>query len=130
MSKYSAFGTALKLGLQQIEKATVALDGATIATSGNAEVTVTASGLSGSPLAVSVAVLDTDDVNEVALKIRNALNEESDITDMFFVEGNGDEVTLRKKLAGANDATLNIAVEDDTSAGITDDTTSDAIQKL
>lgn len=98
-------------GVAQVETATVvAASGATSA--GNLPVTVTAAGLTGSPLTIQVALADdtTDDTAaEVATKIRAALNGNAAITAMFTVGGSSADVSLTKKTAEANDSTLNIA---------------------
>ena len=63
---------------------------------------------------------DTDD--SIATKIRAALDADEDVTGVFTVSGADNYVILTKDAVGANDATVNIAVEDDTSVGIADDT--------
>jgi hypothetical protein len=64
-------------GTKQVETATAA---GNISTSGNLTVTVTAAGMTNSPKAVSVAVLDTDDTgSQIAAKIRTALGLDVDV---------------------------------------------------
>jgi len=110
------------LGGCQTETATVV---ATITTAGNATVTVTAAGLTGSPLATSVAVALGDDATQVARKIRTALAGVAAITARFDILGNGGPgVILHRKVRAANDATLNIAIAAGTSVGITPAATS------
>jgi hypothetical protein len=128
MTKYSAFGADLKAGVQQVETAVVVLDAALVGTSGDATVTTTCTGMTGSPIATTVAVLNTDSADGVATKIRTELNLNANITALFTIGGSGPYVTLTKKIPAANIADLNIAVADDTSAGITDDATSDNTQ--
>lgn len=124
MTKFSAFGADLKAGVQQVETAVVVLDAALVGTSGDAHVITTCTGMTGSAITTDVAVLDTDNADSVAAKIRAALNLNANITALFTVGGSGPYVTLTKKVAAANIADLNIAIADDTSAGITDDASS------
>jgi len=103
-------------GTAQVETATVV---GTVTTAGNATVTVTAAGLTGSPKAVSVAVALTDSAAVVAQKIREGLGLDTAITTMFTVGGTGVLVTLTAKTAVANDATMNIAIANGTCVGLT-----------
>ena len=104
----------------------MAIDGPTnlITTAGNAAVIVTAAGMTGSPLTLSVAVNKGDTASIVAAKIRNAFNANSAITDMFMVGGVDQYVILTQVHPTGNDATLNINIADDTCAGITTAATS------
>lgn len=102
--------------VKQIETATVI---GTIGTSGNATITVTARGMSNSPKAVSVAVTSGDDASAVALKVRNALAYDTDVSTLFLVSGATDKVILTKHIAAANDTTLNIAIANGTCTGLT-----------
>lgn len=121
-------------GAAQVETATVV---GTITTAGNAALTVTATGMSGSPLAVPFAVALGDNASAIAAKGRAALAANSTISALFDVVGSGASVGLRRKPAESyviggttyawyygNDSALNIAVADDTSAGITEAGTS------
>jgi hypothetical protein len=95
----------------QIETATVvAAGGAT--SSGNLAVTVTAAGVTGSPLAFSVALVTGVDTTAalIAAKIRAALTASTPLVALYTVGGTGADVTLTRKLAANNDATLNIAI--------------------
>jgi len=123
MTKYSAFGTSLEMGngALQVETATVA---GTITTGGNATVTVTCTGLAGSPLAVSVAVALNDTASMVAKKMIAALEANTAISALFYAGGTGATVTLTRKAAVANIANLNIAIVDDTCDGLTTASTS------
>ena len=129
MTTGDAAGDAWTAPVQQVETATAA---GTVTTSGNATVTVTAAGLTGSPLAVSVAVVDTDTATLVAGKIRTALAADADIASMFAISGETTAIILTRLPVGsyvvgsetiiaafANDATLNVAIANDTSVGIT-----------
>lgn len=101
---------------KQIE--TLAIVG-TITTSGNAEVIVTANGLTGSPVTLSVAVLEDDVAADVAQKVRVALALHENISAMFLASGAGANVILTRREHAANDATLNIAIDNDTCVGLT-----------
>jgi hypothetical protein len=107
---------------QQVETATIV---GTITTTGNATVTVTANGMTASPKAVSVAVLENDTAADVAQKIRYALAIDADVSALFLIGGTSANVTLTSREHLPNDSTLNIAVANDTCAGLTADATSD-----
>lgn len=121
MTKYSAFGTTLDAGIQQVETAVVAI---TVVTAGDANFILTADGMTGSPITTVVALANGDSADTVATKAAAAMNLDSDITDMFQVVANGPNIIITRLVAAANDATLNLAYADDTSSGLTDDATS------
>ena len=123
-NKYDAFGTQLKLGngTFQVETATVV---GTITGSGDATFTITSTGMAGTPLAISVAVLEDDTAYDVARKARAAIGANAAITALYHVGGSGAEVVLTRKTAVANVADLNIAYTNDTCTGLTPDATSD-----
>lgn len=123
MGKSSAFGTTFAVGIRQVETATVV---GTITLGGNATVITTASGMTGSPITTSVAVLLADTADTVAEKIRTALRAVANITAKFDISGSGPYVVLTRLIAAANDATLNISVANGDCTGLTDDTSSDA----
>jgi predicted secreted protein len=114
--KYSAFGTKFKLGIRQIETATVL---GAITGSGNATVIVTATGMTGTPITTSVAVLNLDTADTVAEKIRTALNAVANITAKFIVGGSGAQVVLTRLIAAANISNLNISIANGTCTGLT-----------
>lgn len=97
---------------------------ANITTGGNARCVVTAAGMSGSPVTVTFAVLLGDTAAQVAQKARTALAANASVSAFFNVGGEGAEIILTAKTIAANDATMNFTLEDVTSVGITDDTTS------
>lgn len=103
-------------GVQQVETATVA---GTITTAGNATVTVTAAGLTGSPKAFTIPVSLGDTPTITALRIREALAADDALTALFAVSGSGANVMLTRVIAAANDSALNIAIANGTSAGLT-----------
>jgi hypothetical protein len=113
-------GTA---GVQQVETATVA--GAVgVSGAGNATVIVTSSGMTGSPITLSVAVANSDTASQVATKIRAAMNANSTIAGRFIVGGTSALVTLTSIAPAANDGTLNISVNNGTCTGLTTAATS------
>jgi hypothetical protein len=114
-------GTLVTADVAQVETATVV---GTVTTAGNAKVTVTANGMTGSPKDISVAVAENDTASDVAGKIRTALGLDAAVTALFTVGGTSATVTLTAKTAGVQDNTLNIAITNDTCAGITQDLTS------
>jgi hypothetical protein len=95
----------------QVETATVvAASGAT--SNGNLAVTVTAAGVTGSPLAFSVALTTATHTTAtlIAGEIRTALNANAALVAVYVVGGSGADVTLTRITAANNDATLNIAI--------------------
>jgi len=100
----------------QVETATVV---ATITTAGNAKVTVTAAGMTGSPKTITAAVIVGDDASDVALAMRTALAADTDVTAMFAVTGATDKIILTRLTVEPDDVTLNIATDNDTSVGVT-----------
>lgn len=125
-SKYAAFGIALQMGTAQVETVTIVIDAPTylITTSGNADVTVTHAGMTGSGVAKSVALLEDDTADDVATKIAAHLNGISDVTDHMTIRVSGPNIIFRLLEGEANDGTFNIAYADDTCAGLTDDASS------
>lgn len=117
----TAGSTAWSAGTAQVETATAA---GTITASGNATVTVTAAGMTGSPKAISVAVTNGDTAATWAGKVRTALAADTDVTALFTVGGASTSITLTRiansrGILPANDATLNIALANGTCTGIT-----------
>lgn len=108
-------------GVYQVETAVIV---GTITLAGDMTVTVTAAGMTGSPKAISVAVALNDDASAVAGKVRTALAADTDVAAMFGVSGAGANVVLTRLQSAANDATLNIAYDNDTCTGLTPDATS------
>lgn len=95
------------VGTRQVETATAA---GSASSSANATVTVTASGLTGSPIAVPVALTSGDTASVVAGKIRTALRANSVIRAFAEVTGSGTSIILTKWAKEANDGTFNIAI--------------------
>lgn len=91
---------------------------------GNASVTVTGAGISGSPVVVPVAVVAGDTAATWAGKVRTALTANAAVTSLYTVGGASTSITLTRTVPAANDATLNIALANDTCSGINEAATS------
>ncbi len=118
MSKYAAFGATLSAGIRQVETAVVVV---TTVTAGDANFTLTASGMTGSPITTTVTLENGDSADAVAKKAATAMNLNANITAMFKVEANGPNIVVTRLIAANNDATLNLAYADGTSGGLEDD---------
>ena len=126
--------TAWTAGVAQVETATAA---GTVTASGNATVVVTAAGMTGTPKTISVAVLNGDTASVWAGKVRTALAADTAVSALFTVGGTTTAISLTRKptatytvgstsvpLYAANDATLNISLDNGTCTGITTAATS------
>lgn len=94
-------------GTQQVETATAA---GSATSSANLTATVTAAGMTNSPKAVTVAVLNGDTAATWAGKVRTALAADIDVASFFNVGGSSTSIALTARAAAANDATMNIAI--------------------
>lgn len=112
-------------GFQQIIDNTLV---GTITMTGTIIVTVTAAGMTGSPVAVTVNVTDLDTPAEVAGKVVTALNANADVGAFFTASANGAVVTLTAITPAANDATMNAAYTLGTATGLTPNPTSTQVQ--
>ena len=112
--------TAWVAGAAQIETATAA---GTASASGNVTTTVTSAGMTGSPLAITTAILNGDTAATWAGKVRTSLAANATIAERFDVSGTTTCIILTRKpgtvltsdnetvnLFLATDATLNIAL--------------------
>ena len=126
--------TSWTAGTAQVETATAA---GTVSGTGNASVVVTSTGMTGSPLTVSVPVTSGDTASVWAGKVRTALAANATIAARFTVSGTTTSIVLTRKplvsytLNGSSvpvytstDASLNIALDNGTSTGITPASTS------
>ena len=126
--------TAWTAGTAQVETATAA---GTIGTAGNAEVVFTAADVTGSPITLSVAVAASATASEWADTVRTALAANTAISTYYTISGSGADIvathkgTIQHTIQGtstpaypANDATLNISLDNDTCTGITTAATS------
>lgn len=126
--------TAFVAGAAQVETATAA---GTITLAGNATVTVTAAGMTGSPKAISVPVALADTPASWAAKARTALAADANVSALFSVSGANAAIILTRKptsshnvpggalnLHPGNDSLINIALANGTCTGITPAATS------
>ena len=123
--------SAWTAGAAQVETATAA-GNISASGAGNASVTVTAAGMTGSPKTLLVPVANSDTAAIWAGKVRTALAADAAVSALFTVGGTSTAISLTRKptqtftvpggtlpLYAANDATLNIALANGTSTGIT-----------
>lgn len=111
----TANGT-ITVGVKQVETATAA---GTITLAGDASVIITAAGMTGSPKTKAIAVALNDTASQWADKVRVALAADADVTALFDVSGTTTAIVLTSKTKSANDATLNISLDNGTCTGIT-----------
>jgi hypothetical protein len=105
------------MGTRQVETATGI---GTISTSGNASITLTGVGLDASPYLISVPVVSGETPSQWMLTVRSYLQADPLVLQFFNVSGSGADLVLtRKSPYAANDTTLNIAIANVTSVGIT-----------
>jgi hypothetical protein len=127
--------TAFVAGVQQVETAGAA---GTITLAGDAVVVVTSTGMAGSPLTLNVPVALNDTAAQWAAKVRTALAANATIAQRFDVSGTSTAIILTRKpistlsdgktsvpIRLANDANLNISLNNGTCTGITPATTSE-----
>lgn len=111
----------LNVGTAQVETATIVTANVTVA--GNAAVTVTAAGVTGSPVVLAVPVTTADTTPSlVAAKIVAFMQTDATaagIRAVYTVTGSGATIILTRLVPAANDATLNIAIATGTATGIT-----------
>jgi len=117
-------------GTAQVETATVTAASG-ITGSGNATVTVTASGMTGSPKAISVALTTAAHTTAtlIATAIAAALNADADYSALFTATSSTNTVITTRNASSlgfypADDATLNVAIANGTCTGITTAATS------
>lgn len=113
-------------GVNQVETNTV-VAAAGITTNGAGKSVVTAAAMPGSPVTVAVPGLSTvtdTTATIIAVKFRTALAADPVVSAFFTIGGTGADIILTTKYPRANDGTMNFTIEDDTSVGIADDTSS------
>jgi hypothetical protein len=111
-------------GTEQVETATLV---GTVTAAGNASVTVTAAGMTGSPKTYAVPVALNDTPSLVAGKIAAVLAADPVLTALYTVTnptGAPTTVVLTATSGKANDSTLNVATSTGTATGITTEATS------
>lgn len=85
---------------------------------GNATVVVTSSGMTGSPMTLSVPVESSDTADIVASKIKVAIEDNENITTLYDVSVSDADVILTAKAPATNVSNLNIALSNGTCAGL------------
>ena len=103
-------------GVFQVETGTVI---GTVSGAGNAAVVLTAAGMTGSPITLAVPVANLDTATQVAVKIRAALSANAVIAAFFTIGGTVADVQLTRTVSAANDATLNLSIDNGTCTGLT-----------
>lgn len=104
------------IGTAQVITATAA---GTVTATGNAKVVITSANMPGSPLTILFAVVNGDTPTVWAGKARAAIAAHP-IAGLFFaVSGATTAIVLTTRFIQANDSTLNAALDNDTSTGIT-----------
>lgn len=109
-------------GVAQVETAVVVEDVPGTLTAGNATLTFT-SALTG-VLSIVVALTTNQTQDQVATAFRAALNANATFATYFVASGATNNVVMTAISQAANDGTLNLAYADTTSAGLTDDASS------
>lgn len=118
MTKRAAFGSKLKMGTGEVQIETATTVGAITGT-GDAHVTVTCTGMAGTPMTLHVPVVNLD-TNAVATeKMRAYMLSTPAITALFWVTGTGADIVLTRKIPIATIANLNIATDNGTCTGLT-----------
>jgi hypothetical protein len=107
------FGAAVN---PQVDTATAV---GTLTGSGDIAVTVTGALVAGSPLAVNVPAVLGDTAAVWAGKVRAALAALPAITNDYTVTGSGSAIVIATKVNAANDTSLNIALDNGTTTGVT-----------
>lgn len=110
--KYVRVAGGTTAGTNQVETATAAgtINATTDSAPGVLAVTVTGTGISGTPVTFSVNVAEGDTAATWAGKVRNYLSNALNLFDLYYVGGSSTAITLTGKRPRANDATLNIAI--------------------
>lgn len=116
-AKYTQTGS-----VAQVETAVVVEDTPGTLTAGNATLTFD-SVLTGT-LSIVVALATNDTQDQVATKFRAALNANATFAAHYVASGSTNNVVMTALVAAANDTTLNLGYADTTSAGLTDDASS------
>lgn len=121
------YGIPGYIGTRQVMTNTVVAP-AGITADGNGKSVIIGTQVAGSPLTVLVPLNTVDHTTDVliAAAYRTALAANAEVDRLFKVGGAGANITLTYLVPAANDGTANFTIEDDTSAGISDDLSSTA----
>ncbi len=107
-SENTQAGVAPSAGTAQ--KETVTVSGGPVLSNGTIQVTVTATGMTGSPKTVGVAVTTGDSNSTVAGKIATVLNNDLDIGGFFTATTSTANVILTRTAAAADDPSIHVAI--------------------
>lgn len=91
----------------------------TITGTGNASCVITASGMTGSPITLAVAVTSGDTASVVATAVRAAINASVNAAAFWTVSGAGAEVILTQKISAVPDTTMALTLDNGTCTGLT-----------
>lgn len=108
-------------GVAQVETAVIV---GTITLAGNATFTLTSALVTGSPLAIPVAVALDDTATMVAAKAAAVFNATAAVSAHYVATSDAANLILTAIKSAANDATLNIAYTNGTCTGLTPDASS------
>lgn len=111
-----ATATVKDRGVAQVITATAV---GTVTQNGNIAATVTGVGMTGSPKTIQVPALNGDAPSVWAGKVRTSLAADDDVKAFFTVSGTGTAIILTAKTAAANDGTMNLALANGTTTGVT-----------
>jgi hypothetical protein len=124
-NEFGAAG-AVSFGNTQVESQTI-VGNVTIA--GVAQSVVTAAGMSGSPVTVTVPLTTGHTTGTlIATEFRAALAKNPNIASFFHIGGSGAEVLLAAIDPAANDGTMNFSIDTGTATGVTNSATSGNLQ--
>lgn len=115
---HSTGSTAFVTGAAQVETATAA---GTASAAGNVTTTVTSTGMAGSPLAITTAILSGDTPAVWAGKVRTSLAANATIAERFTVSGTTTSIILTRKPSAvltADNETVNLFLATDASLNI------------
>ena len=119
---YFPISAAPTSGVAQVETTPIV---GTITGDGNATFTITGAGITGSPVAISVPVLNGDTPTVVAAKAAVMINANAAVSALYIASSSVANFLLTAIKSAATDATLNIAYTNGTCTGLTPDATSD-----
>lgn len=112
MTKYAAYGIALRAGTAQVETGTVVCPTGAATGTGNVTVNIVDGTIDEN---VVVAVVTGDLVAEIAAKLIAGILLDAEVIAVYSCYGSGADVVIRKITAAANDAALELSW---TSAGL------------
>lgn len=111
-------------GTSQLENISVSLSAVSISIAGDVDLIFTGANIANSPVTVTVNANLADTATDIATALVEEANQESDITDNYFVYRDGFTIYLLDKQIRANDATLNMEIASGTATEVNDVATS------